>query len=92
MHAVSHQYTIKIKYFKASGKLYTSTKLTHPFQCSNIVSHSCYMNDVRDLVCKLRDNGELPGLGSGTWDDGYIYINCKSGYPCLILPRGDDYV
>lgn len=34
---------------------------------------------------RLRESGNLPGLGSGTWF-GPIYVTHPEGYPFLIMP------
>lgn len=80
-------FTIKITYFKDTGKLYTSAEHTGEFDACD-PDGCCYMLGVKDWVKRLRCEGKLPGLQSGRWDDGYILIDCFEGYPCLILPEG----
>lgn len=82
-------FSIKITYFKPSGKYYTDTTVDRDVRV--IGTNGCNMNDV---VAWLRGHqrdggGGLPGLRNGTWH-GPIMVDCSEGYPCLILPQGGD--
>lgn len=71
--------TIKLTYFKPSGKWYTDGVFTSKLE---------YMYEIFDHVRDLRNTSKLPGLGSGSWD-GYILVTSDDhpcAYPGLVLP------
>jgi hypothetical protein len=82
-------FTIKITYFKPSGKYYTDATEKREFR--SLEGGSCYMNDVADWIRGLRRQDRagtpLPGLSSSGWD-GFILIDSEDGFPVLILPEG----
>ena len=81
------KFRIEIEYFKESGKYYSSDSFEREFEncCDNPDHPICYMNKVCDYVRELNKIGPMPGL-SGRWLDGYIRVDCKEGFPCLIIP------
>lgn len=79
-----HKFTIEITYFKDSGKFYTSEEYEGEFQATP--HGNCYMDDVVQWINALKaTNAPMPGL-STCWKSGPIMVDCKEGYPCLILP------
>jgi hypothetical protein len=82
--AARRVFTVRLVYFKPSGKLYASAEVTREFATT---AAGCYMNDVTDWVRRSQGGGlPLPGLASDRWG-GPILVDCDEGFPCLILPR-----
>jgi hypothetical protein len=82
-------FTIKLTYFKTSGKYYTSATFSRKFRTCLNDTETPYMNDVASHVRGLRDSGgqdAMPGLSGEGWE-GYILIECDEGFPVLILPK-----
>lgn len=83
------EFTIRIVYFKPSGKFYTEAKATREFRMVGNSHNVCNMSDVTAWIRGLRDAGgqeALPGLSGSGWD-GPILIDSDDGFPCLIMPR-----
>lgn len=79
------KFTIKIIYFKASGKCYATEEYRGDFEeCS---PGMCYMHDVIDWMKALRSAGKVMSGLSGCWDEGYIMLDCEEGFPCLLIPE-----
>lgn len=82
--AARRVFTVRLVYFKPSGKLYASAEVAREFSAT---AAGCYMNDVTAWVRRSQGAGEpLPGLAGDRWD-GPILVDCDEGFPCLILPR-----
>lgn len=84
------EFSIKVTYFKSSGKYYTEDEFKRKFRYVGDKNNpTCYMNDVTAYIRGLRQcdgQGSLPGLAStGGWD-GFILVECDKGVPCLIIP------
>lgn len=80
-------FTILVTYFKANGKYYTDATFQREFRTVND-GKGVDMHDVTAYIRGERDSGgqeALPGLSGEGWD-GFILVDCKQGYPCLILP------
>ncbi len=76
------EFTIKVTYFKDTGKCYTSEEFKGVFETAG---QNCYMDSVKRHVLFLRKNNlPMPGLSS-SWKE-YILIDCDEGFPILILP------
>jgi hypothetical protein len=80
-------FTIKIRYFKPSGKWYTDAEFTSEFRTIDSMPDSPNMNDVAAYVRGVRDSGgqgSMPGLENhGGWD-GFILVDHPEAYPVLI--------
>lgn len=81
-------FTIKLTYFKPSGKYYTDAKFQREFRA--LEDGSVNMHDVIAHVRGNRDNGgqgAMPGLSEfrDGWD-GAILVDCDDGYPHLLMP------
>jgi hypothetical protein len=84
------KFKIRIVYFRDSGKFYSSTEVQQEFtDCGPDPEHpSCYMQEVKDWLKERRKEGDLPGLARGSkWPDGYIFLDCEDGFPCLLFPE-----
>jgi len=73
-------WTIKLTYFKPSGKYYSEgeykTDNAHVFQ-------------VIDEVKRMHTAGNLPGLGQGCGQGFFVHVNADEhplGYPALLHP------
>lgn len=81
------EFSIRVTYFKPSGKYYTDEVVTRKFRSTE--GGICYMPDVcawiRGLNQDADETNPLPGLSSG-WG-GPILVDCDEGFPHLILPR-----
>jgi hypothetical protein len=80
------KFTVKITYFKTSGKYYTDDEF--PFEAESIGDSLdipvCPMHDVTEYVKTLVMNSrEMPGLCSKGWE-GHILVDCEQGLPVLI--------
>jgi hypothetical protein len=77
--------TIKFDYFKASGKFYTSGQIGWRVpMCDD--GRTPYMDEVVQRVRRMQHAGKpLPGIVS-PWTDGYVYVTCDDGFPCLLQP------
>ncbi len=76
------EFTIKVTYFKDTGKYYTSEEFKGEFETAG---QGCYMGSVKQHFLTQRHNGlPMPGLSS-SWKE-YILIDCDEGFPILILP------
>lgn len=80
------EFTIEVQYFKTSGKFYTSESYVGRYQnvSEDVTLRQCYMTEVCDDLRERNRQGKLPGLQSGKWD-GFIYVDCEEGFPCLII-------
>jgi hypothetical protein len=86
-----HKFTIRLTYFKPSGKYYTDAEFEwEGAACGDGPEPSCYMNDAVAHVRGTRDGGgqgSMPGLSEhGEGWDGFILVDCDRGFPALILP------
>lgn len=88
---MNRTFTIKIEYYKTSGKFYASEKYEdRAADCGPSGHPCCYMQDVIDhLFERVVKGTPLPGLAGSAWD-GPVRVDCEQGYPVLLvkgLPR-----
>lgn len=82
------EFKIIVMYFKENGKLYVKDTYTKHYEdCGQPGHPCCYMHAVTDDIQQMRKEGTLPGLASGCWNDGFIFVDCDAGYPVLIKPE-----
>ncbi len=78
------EFTIKVTYFKDTGKCYTGEEFKEVFDTVPF-GQGCYMYSVKEyFLHQRRNNLPMPGLSS-SWKE-YILIDCDEGFPILILP------
>ncbi len=73
------RHTIKLTYFKESGKYYAEGELE--------VTADVKMYELFNRVRHMRDRGNLPGLGEGCGKEFTVHIDADDhplGYPALI--------
>lgn len=72
--------TVKLTYFKQSGKYYSEGTYT--------TEHELYHDfDIIPEVVVMRDNGNLPGLVTGAGKEFHIVVMAESEVPHLILSK-----
>jgi hypothetical protein len=85
------EFEIEMYYFKRDGKFDGFARFKREFRVAGHFKPNCFMPDVVAHVRGLRDSGGQGALyGRSIYDegwDGYILVNCKEGYPVLILPN-----
>lgn len=86
---MERDFTLEITYFKSNGKYYSETSLTSKFSTLQSRPECIYMYEATDFLKVCRQKKTLPGLSEGGWD-GFILVNCKEGFPCLILPVSEE--